>query len=291
MEIVGAEAEFAARAAEEWLAGRGGAKSEPAPKARRVEVRSPKGGRRLGCRRGCSRLAGRACRSTNCRWRCSGGAVQVQLVGLGVVPDFELVEQLRIKADRPVGISRAQVSGRGQGGGGRSRAEGVYCRARDRPGRLSYVMRFATAQAGCICKSLSQRSLAPAPRRLSWRAGQGRSSSTGRESGGESIRAEPPGGPAGRVGQECFDADKVGSPVRLRHWRPGDRFQPIGMACPVKLQDFFTNQKVPRARRRRLIVATTADGVVFWVEGLRISERFKLTRQTIRRLQWRWKRL
>ena len=102
---------------------------------------------------------------------------------------------------------------------------------------------------------------------------------------------KPLGSPKRGVGRECFDADKVGSLVRLRHWQPGDRFQPIGMACPVKLQDFFTNQKVPRDRRRQLIVAATAGGEVFWVEGMRISERFKLTKQTIRRLQWRWKRL
>jgi hypothetical protein len=59
----------------------------------------------------------------------------------------------------------------------------------------------------------------------------------------------------------------------------------------MKLQDFFTNQKVPRDRRRQLVVAATAQDEVFWVEGARISERFKLTRQTIRRLQWRWERL
>jgi hypothetical protein len=63
------------------------------------------------------------------------------------------------------------------------------------------------------------------------------------------------------------------------------------MPTPIKLQDFFTNQKVPRGRRRRLIVAATSKGEVFWVEGMRISERFKLTNETIRRLQWRWKRL
>jgi tRNA(Ile)-lysidine synthase len=97
--------------------------------------------------------------------------------------------------------------------------------------------------------------------------------------------------PKAGVGQESFDADRVGSLVRLRHWQPGDRFQPIGMSCPVKLQDFFTNQKVARDRRRRLIVAATATGEMFWVEGMRISERFKLTKETIRRLQWRWKRL
>ena len=37
--------------------------------------------------------------------------MQVQLMELGIVPDFELVEQLRARADRPVAISRAQVSG------------------------------------------------------------------------------------------------------------------------------------------------------------------------------------
>jgi tRNA(Ile)-lysidine synthase len=97
--------------------------------------------------------------------------------------------------------------------------------------------------------------------------------------------------PGSAVGRESFDADKVGSEVRLRHWQPGDRFQPIGMASAVKLQDLFTNQKIPRATRRQLVLATTARGVVFWVEGMRISERFKLTRHTKHRLQWRWERL
>jgi len=38
---------------------------------------------------------------------------------------------------------------------------------------------------------------------------------------------------------EYFDADKVGATVGLRHWKPGDRFQPIGLASPRKLQDLF----------------------------------------------------
>jgi tRNA(Ile)-lysidine synthase len=93
----------------------------------------------------------------------------------------------------------------------------------------------------------------------------------------------------GQAGQESFDADKVGSPIVLRHWQPGDRFQPIGMAQALKLQDFFTNEKIPRARRHDLIVATTAQNEVFWVENLRISEQFKLTPQTTRRLIWQWR--
>lgn len=95
----------------------------------------------------------------------------------------------------------------------------------------------------------------------------------------------------GRFGQsECFDADKIGSRVVLRHWRAGDRFQPIGMRTAVKLQDWFTNQKIPRAQRHELVVATTANEEIFWIENQRISERFKLTSKTKHRLIWRWKR-
>jgi tRNA(Ile)-lysidine synthase len=90
------------------------------------------------------------------------------------------------------------------------------------------------------------------------------------------------------AGCESFDADKVGPEILLRHWHVGDRFQPIGMSSPVKLQDWFTNQKIPRERRRELVMATTATGEIFWVEGLRISEKFKLDPQTKRRLVWRW---
>jgi tRNA(Ile)-lysidine synthase len=97
--------------------------------------------------------------------------------------------------------------------------------------------------------------------------------------------------PHGRKACESFDADKVGGKITLRHWRPGDRFQPIGLRSSVKLQDLFTNRKIPRTRRRELMVAAAENREIFWVEGLRISENFKLTAQTRRRLVWRWRRL
>ncbi|NBV23709.1 MAG: tRNA lysidine(34) synthetase TilS [Proteobacteria bacterium] len=91
-------------------------------------------------------------------------------------------------------------------------------------------------------------------------------------------------------GQERFDAGLVGSPIVLRHWRPGDRFQPIGMALTVKLQDLFTNAKVPTRERPGRLVAEAADGRIFWVEGLRIAEPFKLSQSTRVQLEWRWHR-
>lgn len=93
-----------------------------------------------------------------------------------------------------------------------------------------------------------------------------------------------------RKNRERFDADKVGRRIVLRHWRSGDRFQPSGLGQPVKLQDLFTNAKIPAAERRRLLVAEAADGRIFWVEGLRIAEPFKLSGSTRVELGWRWQR-
>lgn len=89
---------------------------------------------------------------------------------------------------------------------------------------------------------------------------------------------------------EFFDADKVGTKIKLRQWRPGDRFHPIGLASDAKLQDLLTNAKIPRARRHTLMIGASAAGKIFWVEGLRISENFKLTSGSKRRLVWRWHR-
>jgi hypothetical protein len=54
----------------------------------------------------------------------------------------------------------------------------------------------------------------------------------------------------------------------------------------VKLQDLFVNSKIPPARRRALVLAATKTGDIFWVDGLRIGEQFKLTPETSRKLVW-----
>ena len=96
--------------------------------------------------------------------------------------------------------------------------------------------------------------------------------------------------PARARDAEFFDAEQVGSLILLRQWQPGDRFQPIGMADDVKLQDWFVNQKIPRERRHELVIATTEAGEIFWVEGLRIGEKFKVAAETKTILQWRWRK-
>jgi hypothetical protein len=62
------------------------------------------------------------------------------------------------------------------------------------------------------------------------------------------------------------------------------------MGSARKLQDLFTNLKVPRVERHRRVVAATWQGELFWVEGLRMAEKFKLDENTVRKLRWSWRR-
>ena len=90
-------------------------------------------------------------------------------------------------------------------------------------------------------------------------------------------------------GVEFFDAGLLEPKIRLRHWRSGDCFWPIGMAGTVKLQDWFVNEKVPMRERRFRVMAESEKDGLFWVEGMRIGERFKVGSGTKRvvRLEWR----
>jgi tRNA(Ile)-lysidine synthase len=184
-------------------------------------------------------------------------ALQLQLTKLGVWADFEQVERLRGTPDVSVGIS---------------------------PGFS--VIRDAVG-------TVSLRTLAPVEFKLNeLTVNLGRAGHVDFE--GVQFRwSYETAKRAARLGQktgcEFFDADKVGGRITLRHWRAGDRFQPIGLKSAVKLQDLFTNVKTPRDQRHRLVVAETAAGRIFWVQGLRISEPFKLTPATKRRLVWRWR--
>ena len=81
-------------------------------------------------------------------------------------------------------------------------------------------------------------------------------------------------------GKERFDAGIVGKTIGIRHWQPGDRFHPLGAPGGSKLQDLFTNNKVPGVERRQRWLAQVPDGQILWVEGLRPGEGFKVNDKT-----------
>ena len=73
-------------------------------------------------------------------------------------------------------------------------------------------------------------------------------------------------------------------PLSIRFPRLGDRFQPLGAAGSQKLQDFFVNNKVPRAVRPH-VPLVVSRGQILWVVGYRIGEPFKVRADTRRVLE------
>jgi tRNA(Ile)-lysidine synthase len=184
-----------------------------------------------------------------------------QCLAAGISPEFELIEQLRRNPDTEIMVASERVVWRGQDGRVRSR---------------SLVRSSHAANEIEVDLFRGRRHRTFAGTRLTWKMKPWKA-------GTDFLQRHT-------VGCEYFDAGQVGRSIRLRHWRPGDRFQPIGMKVPVKLQDLFTNAKVPRTQRSNLIIAATDGGEVFWVEGLRIADRFKIGPETRRCLEWRWAR-
>jgi tRNA(Ile)-lysidine synthase len=83
---------------------------------------------------------------------------------------------------------------------------------------------------------------------------------------------------------EYVDPELLEKELRVRTWKPGDRFVPLGMRGEKKLQDFFVDERVPRAQRDRVPLVVSGDAIV-WVVGMRINERFKVTPSTTRAIR------
>ena len=186
-------------------------------------------------------------------------SLRQQLLARGITPDLALVETLRRKRDRPATAS-----------GGRAVS-------RNEQGRLTEPERpdlaFSPNERWIDIAVIRDEPISFAG--LSLR-----------------IIRNPDDEHCARSGRntEYFDADSLGTKIRLRHWRPGDRFGPIGMTGTVKLQDWFVDQKIPIEKRRRLVVAEHADGRLFWIENQRIARDFRITGRTRRTLCWNWSR-
>lgn len=188
--------------------------------------------------------------------------LRVQLEWLGLAAGFDAVEHLRLSPGRLITLAPGFSVRRDQGGLVHlaDQTEAGFC-----PDQM--IVELAASHGGSVFDGVE----------FSWRI--------------DSVEgSERP--PNRKPGCEYFDADKIGPYVCLRHWQKGDRFQPIGLGGEVKVQDLFMNLKIPRAERHRLVLAECmCEHRIFWVEGLRISERFKLDKQTRRRLKWQWHRV
>ena len=76
------------------------------------------------------------------------------------------------------------------------------------------------------------------------------------------------------------DPETFSSPLTLRSWMPGDVFCPKGLGGKEKkLQDFFSDIKMPRSQRHKVPLLVAPEGIL-WVGGLREDERFQVSSST-----------
>lgn len=75
------------------------------------------------------------------------------------------------------------------------------------------------------------------------------------------------------------DLDLLSFPLLLRPWKAGDKMVPFGMKGHKKVSDLLTGEKVPRHRKKEVLVLVSG-GEIVWVAGIRADERFKISKQT-----------
>ncbi len=76
----------------------------------------------------------------------------------------------------------------------------------------------------------------------------------------------PPGLPA-----ELFDRAELPAVLRVRAWQPGDSLQPFGASFQQKIQDIFTDARIPRSRRGSIPVLLAGETII-WLPGVRRAE-------------------
>jgi len=76
-----------------------------------------------------------------------------------------------------------------------------------------------------------------------------------------------------------IDCESLQFPLKMRNFRPGDRFHPLGVKGTQKLKDFFIDHKVPKFERPRVPLLVSGE-MIAWIAGYRIDERVKVTERT-----------
>jgi tRNA(Ile)-lysidine synthase len=85
----------------------------------------------------------------------------------------------------------------------------------------------------------------------------------------ELVESETGGG----IGERVFvDAESIGAYVRIRNWKPGDYYKPVGLPAG-KLKKLFQRARIPRSHRSSWPVVV-ADSTIIWVASFPVSREF-----------------
>jgi tRNA(Ile)-lysidine synthase len=78
---------------------------------------------------------------------------------------------------------------------------------------------------------------------------------------------------------EYIDGNKSGTSLKVRYWKAGDSFHPLGMSNKRKLSDFFTDLKVNSLLKKDIPLVCKDDNII-WISGYRLDNRFRVSEDT-----------
>jgi tRNA(Ile)-lysidine synthase len=78
---------------------------------------------------------------------------------------------------------------------------------------------------------------------------------------------------------ELIDFRKIQNGLILRAWSAGDKFRPLGMKGAKKVSDLLTDEKISHSIRSKILVLCDG-GEIIWVCGVRLSDKYKITKST-----------
>ena len=76
-----------------------------------------------------------------------------------------------------------------------------------------------------------------------------------------------------------LDYSKIKFPLKLRKWRFGDSFIPLGMINHKKISDFFIDEKFSLIQKEKQWILCDKKNII-WIIGCRIDDRYKVTSKT-----------
>jgi tRNA(Ile)-lysidine synthase len=95
---------------------------------------------------------------------------------------------------------------------------------------------------------------------------------------GSAIEAQrtPAGADAGYNSEHLLDPDSLPGPLRVRNWRPGDRFWPAHTKSPKKIKELLQELHVGQPERR-LWPVLVSGGEIVWMRGFPVPAKFRAT--------------
>ena len=83
------------------------------------------------------------------------------------------------------------------------------------------------------------------------------------------------------------DKEKLNYPLKLRKWKIGDYFYPLGMQGSKKVAKFFKDEKLNTLEKESQWLLCSGDAII-WIVGRRLDDRFKVGPTTQKILKCTW---